>query len=189
MRRATKNATAVRKSKAKRKASSAKRLTSKKPVLSAPSSAKARLPDNVEFHEGPAPSRGRVVFAEALASDLGLKYAYMLKVLGAIQLVMPLTAAQERQIEAALDEGIQNGVLWGNQGDPSKRILLWAWIEDGAWGITLSDQGKGFSPSVLPDYGSPDFPWQERGRGILRLSSELAEVHYYDGGRTLLVRG
>ena len=152
-------------------------------------SAAAHLPDNVEFHAGSAPARGRVVFAEALVSELGLKYAYILKVLGALQLVQPLSAEDEKRVEAALDEGLQNAIVWGNQNDPAKKLFLWAWVEDGGWGVTLSDQGKGFCADTLPDYASPEFPWQEKGRGILRLSSEVAEVHYYDGGRTLLVKG
>jgi anti-sigma regulatory factor (Ser/Thr protein kinase) len=147
-----------------------------------------RVADRIAFHAGKAPVRGETVIALALPGDLNLKYAYLLRIIGAVLTRLPLSAEEEGRLQACLDEGLQNAIIWGCAGDPGKTVAVRAWIEGDAWGLTIADPGKGFTRQALPDYEAEDFPLLERGRGILRLLHLASEVTYFDGGRTLLLR-
>ncbi|MGH9361665.1 MAG: ATP-binding protein, partial [Thermoanaerobaculia bacterium] len=121
-------------------------------------------------------------------SDLNLKYAYILRAADAVGAVLPLEAEGRKTLELCLDEALANAMVWGNLGDPGKKVRVCVWEEQGRWGFTVSDEGKGFKPSALPDYESEDFPWRERGRGIFVLLNHLSEVSFHDGGRTIVAK-
>ncbi len=144
---------------------------------------------SLKIHSGKAPARGETILELALPGDLNLKYAYSLRILGGILARIHATAEEETRIQACLDEGLQNAIVWGSDGEPKKVVTVRAWEENGAWGLTISDQGRGFSADSLPDYASEEFPLLERGRGIYRLIHLAGEIAYYDGGRTLVLKG
>ncbi len=121
-------------------------------------------------------------------SDINLKYAYILRVLKVLQANWAISEDALKKIELCLDEAIQNAIVWGNKQDPKKTVRLRLWSEGDRWGLTVSDQGDGFSPESLPDYESEEFLWQDHGRGVFILLSYLSEVSYYDGGRTLVLK-
>ncbi len=144
---------------------------------------------SLEMHSGKPPVPGETILELILPGDLNLKYAYSLRILGAILARIRVTAEEEGRIQSCLDEGLQNAIVWGSAGVPKKVVTVRAWLEDGAWGLTISDQGKGFGLGSLPDYESEEFPLMDRGRGIFRLIHLAGEIAYYDGGRTLLLKG
>jgi anti-sigma regulatory factor (Ser/Thr protein kinase) len=148
----------------------------------------SRAIDKLMFHQEAAPEMGETVLALEFKSDINLKYAYILRVLEALSAGWPITLEERKKIELCLDEALQNAIMWGNGQDPGKKVKLRLWKEDGRWGITISDQGKGFSASALPDYESEEFLWQDHGRGVFILLNYLREMAYYDGGRTLVLR-
>jgi serine/threonine-protein kinase RsbW len=147
----------------------------------------SRAIEKLMFHQESLPERGETLLRLEFKSDINLKYAYMLRVLEAIQSVWPVTLEERKKIELCLDESIQNAIVWGNESDPVKKIVLRLFKENGRWGITITDQGNGFSASALPDYESEEFLWQDHGRGVFILLNYLREVAYYDGGRTILM--
>ena len=144
--------------------------------------------DHLAFHHEPAPERGKTLLSLELPSDLNLKYAYILRVMEVLRSRWPFSAEYQKNIELCIDEAIKNSIEWGNRSDPRKKVRLRVWEEEGRWGLTLSDQGDGFTAESLPNYESEEFLWQERGRGIYILLNYLGEVSYYDRGRTLLLR-
>lgn len=148
----------------------------------------SRAIDKLMFHQEAAPELGETVLSLEFRSDINLKYAYILRVLEALSAGWPITLEERKKIELCLDEALQNAIMWGNGQDPGKKVKLRLWNEDGRWGITISDQGKGFSASALPDYESEEFLWQDHGRGVFILLNYLREMVYYDGGRTLVLR-
>ncbi len=147
-----------------------------------------RAIEKLMFHEESAPERGETLLALEFKSDLNLKYAYILRVLETIQTGWQLSPEERKKIELCLDEAIQNAIVWGNGQDPAKEVKLRLWKEDSRWGLTVTDQGKGFSAGSLPDYESDEFLWQDHGRGVFILLNYLKEVAYYDGGRTLVMK-
>ena len=157
----------------------------------APADRAAAVPgptDKLFFHRGKAPRRGREILALGIASDLNLKFAYIVRVLEAVGAELSLSTEDRNKLELCLDEALKNAIIWGNGQYPSKTVQVIAWEEDGSWGFTISDEGNGFSRDALPDYSSEDFAWRESGRGIFVLLNYLSEVHYYGGGSTVLVK-
>ena len=148
----------------------------------------SRAIDKLMFHQEAAPEAGETVLSLEFKSDINLKYAYILRVLEAIDAGWPMTPEERKKIELCLDEALQNAIVWGNGQDPAKKVKLRLWKEDGRWAVTITDQGKGFSASSLPDYDSEEFLWQDHGRGVFILLNYLREMSYYDGGRTLVLK-
>jgi anti-sigma regulatory factor (Ser/Thr protein kinase) len=144
--------------------------------------------DRLFFHRGKAPRRGREILSLEIPSDLNLKYAYIVRLVEAVGAALPLSGEDRNKLELCLDEALKNAIVWGNGQDPAKKLRIAAWEEDGHWGFTVSDEGTGFRREAIPDYTSEDFAWRESGRGIFVLLNYLSEVHYYDGGSTILVR-
>ena len=148
----------------------------------------SRVIDKLTFHQEAAPELGETVISLEFKSDISLKYAYILRVLETLQAGWPISPEERQKIELSLDEALKNAIVWGNGQDPGKKVKLRVWKEDGHWGITISDQGKGFSASALPDYENEEFLWQDHGRGVFILLNYLREMSYYDGGRTLVLK-
>ncbi len=144
--------------------------------------------EKLVFHTEAAPQRGEVLLDLRFQSSVNMKYAYILRLLETIRANWSMTPEEQKKVELCLDEAIQNAIIWGNKEDPGKKVQVRLWKEDGRWGVTVSDEGEGFTKEKLPDYESEEFLWQDHGRGIFILLNYLDEVTYYDSGRTLVLK-
>lgn len=96
---------------------------------------------------------------------------------------------QERDVEVALREALENAVLHGNRADPAKQIHISCRCEPSREvSITVRDEGQGFDstavlyPMVLGNIKSH----HERGIPLMRLLMD--EVHFEQGGREVHMR-
>jgi serine/threonine-protein kinase RsbW len=81
-------------------------------------------------------------------------------------------------VTMAAREAAVNAVLHGNEYDPAKRISASFENTGDALVITISDQGKGLDPEMLPDPRTPDNLLRGTGRGIFLIRSFMDEVHF-----------
>jgi len=89
-----------------------------------------------------------------------------------------------------LTEALTNAMLYGNAHDPSTRVRVEVTLEDGRLEARVTDQGRGFDPSTIPDPTEPENILKEGGRGLFLMRQLLDEVSYNDRGNqvTLVLR-
>ena len=89
-----------------------------------------------------------------------------------------------------LTEALTNAMLYGNEYDPSKRVRVEVTLEGGRLEARVTDQGRGFDPSAIPDPTEPENILKSGGRGLFLMRQLLDEVSYNDQGNqvTLVLR-
>jgi serine/threonine-protein kinase RsbW len=87
-------------------------------------------------------------------------------------------------------EALANAMLYGNGGDPSKRVRVEVVLGQYALEARVIDQGPGFDPDRVPDPTAPDQLHRPCGRGIFLMRKLMDEVHFNDQGNavTLVLR-
>jgi serine/threonine-protein kinase RsbW len=101
---------------------------------------------------------------------------------------------QERRLDfnfrVGLTEALSNAMLYGNSRDPSKRVLVEVALHGGRIEARITDQGRGFDPSQVPDPTSPENLMKPCGRGLFLMRQLLDEVSFNDQGNqvTLVLR-
>ena len=78
----------------------------------------------------------------------------------------------------AVREAAVNAVLHANEYDPAKQISVSLENTGTDLVITISDQGRGVDPDLLPDPLAPENLLRGTGRGIFLIRSFMDEVHF-----------
>jgi serine/threonine-protein kinase RsbW len=88
-------------------------------------------------------------------------------------------SGEERSVELALREALNNAVLHGNRLDPGKLVRVYCRCELGKGvSVVVQDQGKGFDPNAIPDPLAAENLSAENGRGILLMKSQMDQVSF-----------
>ncbi len=89
-----------------------------------------------------------------------------------------------------LTEALSNAMLYGNDGDPEKRVRVEVTVKIEEVAVRVTDQGVGFDPASVPDPTLPDNITKTGGRGIFLMKSLMDEVRFNDQGNsvTLVLR-
>jgi serine/threonine-protein kinase RsbW len=81
-----------------------------------------------------------------------------------------------------LTEALSNAMVYGNAHDPAKRVLVEVKLAEGRIEARVTDQGRGFNPSAVPDPTRPENLTNSGGRGIFLMRQLLDEVTFNDQG-------
>ncbi len=95
------------------------------------------------------------------------------------------TADEDRlrlNFKVGLTEALLNAMLYGNAHDPSKHVRVEVTLDDGRLEARITDQGRGFDPSAIPDPTLPDNLLKDGGRGVFLMRQLLDSVSYNDRG-------
>ena len=89
-----------------------------------------------------------------------------------------------------LTEALSNAILYGNGGDPQKRVRVELRVRSGEVRACVTDEGAGFDPETVPDPRLPENIPRPDGRGIFLMRALMDEVHYNELGNsvTLVLR-
>ena len=89
-----------------------------------------------------------------------------------------------------LTEAISNAMLYGNSGDPGKRVRVELRTFPGQVRVRVSDQGDGFDPETVPDPRLPENLILPDGRGVFLMRALMDEVRFNRTGNavTLVLR-
>ena len=90
-------------------------------------------------------------------------------------------------IHLALEEAFTNAVKHGNKNDLNKKISIDYSISDDKFEITVSDEGEGFQPDVIPDPRSDENLCKSSGRGLLLIRTYMDKVEYSEKGNAVLM--
>lgn len=90
----------------------------------------------------------------------------------------------------SVNEATTNGMLHGNKGDISKKVLISLTVNENYVRVLVKDEGPGFEPSKVPDPTAPENIFRESGRGLYIMKTCMDEVKYNftpEGTELLLV--
>lgn len=84
-----------------------------------------------------------------------------------------------------LTEALANAVLYGNMGDPGKRVRVEVSIDRSRVALRVEDEGDGFDPKAVPDPTLPENLHRSGGRGIFLIRELMDEVEFSDRGNAV----
>ena len=85
-------------------------------------------------------------------------------------------------IHLALEEAFINAVTHGNKMDPDKEIFVDYSISPDRIEFSITDQGNGFDPGIVPDPRCGENLYKPEGRGLLLIQSYMDVVEYNERG-------
>jgi serine/threonine-protein kinase RsbW len=85
-------------------------------------------------------------------------------------------------LRVGVAEALANAILYGNEGDPEKRVRVEVELSREELTLVVYDQGGGFDPHTVPDPTLPENLERTGGRGIFLLRELMDEVRYNDCG-------
>ena len=90
-------------------------------------------------------------------------------------------------IKLALEEGLANAIRHGNRFDPTKKVEVAFEVDDTRTIITITDQGPGFDPKVVPDPTTDENLEKPNGRGIMLMRAYMDEIRYNPRGNQVRI--
>ena len=89
-----------------------------------------------------------------------------------------------------LTEALSNAMLYGNARDPGKRVKVEVTVRMEQVTARVTDEGRGFDPTTIPDPTLPGNVDKPGGRGIFLMKSLMDEVLFNEEGNsvTLILR-
>lgn len=127
----------------------------------------------------------RVIFSRVDEADdmilEAMRYIYTLQKMGW------LPNLQEFFFRLVLDETVYNALKHGNRCNPVKRITLTIEPNPEFVVVTVTDEGLGFCPDMIPDPKLEENRCKLHGRGILLLKN-FGKVSWNDKGNSICVQ-
>ncbi len=113
--------------------------------------------------------------------EIGSDLKYMLEVEGLIDEVCSSYELNEDHygnILIAVTEAVNNAIVHGNLNDEDKKVTIEANKRDKEVVFIISDEGKGFDYTNLPDPTAPENIEKPDGRGIFLMKNLSDEVSF-----------
>jgi serine/threonine-protein kinase RsbW len=99
-----------------------------------------------------------------------------------------LDEIQFHKLMVSLTEAVNNAIMHGNRGDPSKKVSLCCEVLPGWLLIIVSDQGGGFNPGKVRNPLTKKNLMKESGRGIFLMRTLMDRVEFELGKQGTVVR-
>jgi serine/threonine-protein kinase RsbW len=88
-------------------------------------------------------------------------------------------------VHLALEEAFLNAIKHGNKLDPDKKVTIDYLVDSDKVEISLTDQGDGFDPEVVPDPRVGKNLYRPEGRGLFLINSYMDVVKFNQRGNKL----
>jgi serine/threonine-protein kinase RsbW len=95
---------------------------------------------------------------------------------------------QQRDIFAvhlATEEALANAMYHGNGSDAGKNVHFVCLLGGDRVRIEITDEGRGFDPSALPDPTCDDHLHAPCGRGVMLMRAFMSRIEFNDRGNTV----
>ena len=96
-----------------------------------------------------------------------------------------LSENQKGNMLISVTEAVNNALIHGNKNDKSKCVKLHITKTDEDIAVEVTDQGKGFDHTKLPDPTAPENLLKTSGRGVFLIHNLCDKVDYLNEGRTV----
>lgn len=91
------------------------------------------------------------------------------------------------RVKLALDEALCNAIRHGNKEEFDKKVIIIVNVLPNKLEVNISDEGKGFDVSQLPDPKDPGNLSKVGGRGVLLMGYYMDEVKYNNKGNEVVL--
>ena len=98
---------------------------------------------------------------------------------------IPPTPRTQFRLCTVLAEAVANAMLYGNGGDPARRVVIEVALGEDQMVIAVSDDGDGFEHNVLPLPLGEESREATRGRGLFMIHRRADQVAFHDRGNTI----
>lgn len=85
-------------------------------------------------------------------------------------------------VHLALEEALINAIKHGNKMNPDKEVKIDYSVSSDKVEISMTDQGDGFNPEVVPDPRLGENLYKNEGRGLLLMQSYMDVVEFNKRG-------
>ena len=82
-------------------------------------------------------------------------------------------------------EAVNNAIVHGNKSDINKFVNIDFLLDAGNLVITVTDEGKGFKPSEIPDPTLPENIEELTGRGVFLMSKLADDIKFNNIGNSV----
>jgi len=89
------------------------------------------------------------------------------------------------KILVATLEAVNNAITHGNKSDPQKMVDVEIMFEKNEMVVTVTDEGKGFNPSVIPDPTLPENIEELSGRGVFLMKKLADSISFNEKGNSV----
>ena len=90
-------------------------------------------------------------------------------------------------VHLAMEEALSNALKHGNGGDRSKHVRIRCCMSSDKVEIEITDEGRGFDPSAIPDPTAPENIHKPGGRGVKLMQSYMSDVRFNASGNQVLL--
>lgn len=88
-------------------------------------------------------------------------------------------------LRVALCEALSNAIIYGNEMDPAKVVVVEINATDHHVTIRVEDEGNGFDPSTVPEPSLPDDLEATSGRGLYLIRKLVDDVYFNAQGNAI----
>ena len=88
-------------------------------------------------------------------------------------------------VRVALEEALANALLHGHQGDKNRDIEVQWKVANSSVEISVTDQGRGYDPDMVPAPTADENLTLPSGRGVAMMRSFMDEVHINEKGNSV----
>jgi serine/threonine-protein kinase RsbW len=88
-------------------------------------------------------------------------------------------------LQVGVTEAVSNAMLYGNARDPRKRVRIEARITADTITINVTDEGRGFDPTTVPDPTLPANLPRSGGRGLFLIRKLMDRVEFNECGNSI----
>jgi len=89
------------------------------------------------------------------------------------------------RFRVALGEALTNAIASGNRLDRTKRVGVRVEVFAQHLRSSVSDEGPGFDPALVPDPRRPEAVREPRGRGLLLIREHVDRVEFNEKGNVI----
>ena len=90
-------------------------------------------------------------------------------------------------VHLALEEALINAIKHGNKMDPKKEVKIEYLVTSDKVEISMTDEGVGFNPEIVPDPRLGENLYKSEGRGLLLIQSYMDEVEFNKQGNSMRI--
>ena len=88
-------------------------------------------------------------------------------------------------VHLAMEEAFLNAVKHGNKMDSSKKVKVDYSASSDKVKISITDEGNGFDPGILPDPRCGENIYKAEGRGVFLIRSYMSAVEFNEQGNCI----
>lgn len=96
-----------------------------------------------------------------------------------------ISEADYGKVLVSVMEAVNNAIIHGNKSQERKIVEILYKCEDDALTVTVTDEGEGFNPSLVPDPTTPENIEKIRGRGVFLMSKLADKIEFNKMGNSV----